>query len=71
MHIYKKRDINFTANMRLKRGYIVHRATIIINFDIILKSKLSSKNYILKVKKRAIKIIEPLSNIIRSTWGKS
>lgn len=67
----RKRDINYTAGVRLRGGHIVHGTTTAVNLGITLQSKLSWMDHVSKVKGRAIKTIGALSSIAGSTWGGS
>lgn len=62
------KNIDYISEVKLK-GFLVKEAITIINLSIILNSKLNWKNYILKIKKDAIKNLEVLSSITGSTWG--
>lgn len=68
IHIIKKQNIDYISEVKLK-GFLVKEAITIINLGIILNSKLSWKNYILKIKEEAIKNLGVLSSITGSTWG--
>ena len=69
IHISRKRDIDYTAGVRLRGGHIVRGTTTAVNLGITLQSKLSWKDHVSKVKGKAIKTIGALSSIAGSTWG--
>lgn len=41
IHITKKRNIDYPSRVKLKGGFLVKRATTVVNLDITLNSKLS------------------------------
>ena len=69
IHISRKRDLNYTAGVRLTRGHVVRGIVTAINLGLTLQSKLSWKDHISKIKSKAIKSLGAMSSIAGSTWG--
>ena len=69
IHISRKQNIDYTVSVRLRRRHTIHRTTTAVNFGITLQLKLSWKDHVSKVKRKAIKTIKALSSITGSTWG--
>ena len=71
IHISRKRNIDYTAGVRLRGGHLIKGMSTAINLGISFESKLSWKNQISKIKEKAIKSIAALTSITGSTWGGS
>ncbi len=69
IHITWKRNVDYTAGIKLRGGHLVKGATTAVNLGITLQSKLSWKDQVSKIKEKAIKSIGALSSITGSTWG--
>ncbi len=69
IQITRKRNVDYTAAVKLRGGHFVKGATTAVNLGITLQSKLSWKHHISKIKEKAIKSIGVLSSITGSTWG--
>ncbi len=69
IHIIKKRNINYMADVKLRKGHLVHGASTEVNLPITLQLKLSWKDQISKIREKAVKRIEALLSIKRSAWG--
>ena len=69
IHISRKRNINYAAGLRLQGGQLTKGANTAVSLGITLQSKLSWKDHISKVKKKAVKSIGALSSIVGLTLG--
>ena len=69
IHMSRKRDIDYTAGVRLREGHGVQGTTTAINLGITLQLKLGWEDHISKIKSKAIKSLGALSSIAGSTWG--
>lgn len=68
IHISRKRNINYTAGVRLRGGHLVKGISTAINLGITFQSKLRWKYLISKIKEKAIKSIVALLSITRFMW---
>ena len=60
IHISRKQDVGYIAEVRLRGGHVVQGRTTAINLGITLQSKFSWKDHISKIKSKAIKSLETL-----------
>ncbi len=69
IHITRKRNVDYTSGVMLRGEPIAKGTKTEVNLGITIQSKLSWKDYVSKVKEKAIKSIKALSSITESIWG--
>ncbi len=67
IHISRKRNIDYTPGVRLRRSHLVKEASTEVNLSITFESKLRQKDQIFKIRKKTVKNIGALLSIIWST----
>ncbi len=68
IHISRKRNINYTTDVRLRRSHLIQGASTAGNLGMTLQSTLKWKDQISKIKEKAVKSIGAPLSITRSTW---
>ncbi len=68
IQITRKKNVDYTAGVKLRGGHLVKGVTTEVNLGITLQSKLSWKNHVSKIKEKLIKSIGALSSITGSKW---